>query len=418
MRVVQVNTTDTIGGAGLAAYRLHQGLRSVSGIDSFLLVGISATQDADVRAVYAGKTGYRLSRLAHVTTRKLGLAGLVEFPPAPVARRLLDSADLLHLHHIHGGFFSYPSLMRRAQRVPTVWTLHDMWSFTGGCAYSLECGRWREGCGECPQRRDLSMTFDTTAAHWRWKRRAYRSARLTIVTPSRWLAQLAQSSPLHEGFSVHCIPNGIDTETFQPRDGGELRREWGIPRDAPVALAQAGARKGESLLPSIVAALPENLRKKVVLVLVGRDPVSEASRYPGIGQLVVTGYVSDQKRMADCYALADVFLHPSSADNLPNTLIESMACGTPAVAFDVGGCGEVIQHMETGYAARAGDCADFATGVALMLDDAALRKSFQEHGRRLVSKEFSTTVAVRRYRALYESILGNVNKGPIWNTVD
>jgi len=214
MRVVQVNTTDTIGGAGLAAYRLHQGLRSVSGIDSFLLVGISATQDADVRAVYAGKTGYRLSRLAHVTTRKLGLAGLVEFPPAPVARRLLDSADLLHLHHIHGGFFSYPSLMRRAQRVPTVWTLHDMWSFTGGCAYSLECGRWREGCGECPQRRDLSMTFDTTAAHWPSRALCTRGS---LCTASRTASTRRRFSLAMAG---NCAANGAS----------HAMRPWPSPR--------------------------------------------------------------------------------------------------------------------------------------------------------------------------------------------
>ncbi len=409
MRVVQVNTADIIGGAALAAYRLHEGLRKSPGIEPAMLVGIKKTNDADIHPVYAGKAGYLLSRLAHVTLRKLGLGSLFRFPPAPNAELLLREANLLHLHHVHGGFFSYPALMRHARQVPTVWTLHDMWSFTGGCAYAMDCLRWQDKCGLCPQASELDVLMDTTAAHANWKGRAYRPARLTIVTPSRWLADLAGASPLHRQFSIRCIPNGIDTDKFRPSDRDALRRQWGVPLDAPVALAQVGMRKGEHLLPRIMSLLPDSVRSRMVLLLVGGEPTPEASGGLGVNRLIVVGKIGEQERMAQLYGLSDVFLHPTLADNLPNTLIESLACGTPAVTFDVGGCCEIVRQGETGYGARALDRGDFARGIASILEATSSSPVMRIRCREVAENEYGIGLMIRRYLELYLELAGGLN---------
>jgi glycosyltransferase involved in cell wall biosynthesis len=407
VKVVQINTADRKGGAGLAAYRLHCGFRRISEIEASLLVGIKTTADDDVVPYFRTWPGYIMSRACHRLLSRLGLTGAMEAPGAFSADRLLNSADLIHLHHIHGGFFSYPRLLKRAWTTPMVWTLHDMWSFTGFCSYSYDCLGWQTGCGSCPQLVDKGSPPDYTAHNWRWKRQACQEGNLTIVAPSQWLANLAKESPIHGRLKVHCIPNGVETDIFRPMDRALLRRERQIPGGAPVVLAQDEKRKGAGHLRRILEALPESLRERLFLVLVGSEVPEDLQELLGGGRLLATGYISEAEKMAECYALADLFLLPTEADNLPNTLLESTACGTPAVASGVGGCAEVIQHMETGYVAKAGDDVDFAKGIDHLFNNVELLQTMRDNCRRVAIEKFDVSVAVGRYLELYKSILCN-----------
>jgi len=404
VRVVQVNTADRKGGAAIAAYRIHCGLRDISGIDSRLLVGIKVTRDASVHSCYGTAAGYRLSRLNHRLLDRFCLGGVFQLPPAPDANRLLHSADLIHLHNIHGGFFSYCSLLQMARTIPMIWTLHDMWSFTGYCAYSNDCKRWLTGCGSCPQLTAPGAPTDRSAWHWERKKNACRDARLTIVAPSRWLADLAKESPIHGHLDVHCIPNGVETDIFCPQDRTALRRSLNIPERAYVLLAQGDARKGSGRLTRILGALPEELRRSVFLILVAETVPPELLQLLGAERVQATGYVATQERMAQLYGMADLFLLPTEADNLPNTLLESISCGTPAVTFDVGGCPDVIRHMETGYVARFGDNGNFAEGIGFLLNHCSTYNKMRERCRTVAMSEFDVSVAVQHYLKLYDSM--------------
>jgi len=408
LRVVHVNTADFVGGAAIAAYRLHEALNRMPDVESSLLAGIRVTNDPRVTSVCRNRHEYLLSRFAHRLQSAIGLAGWYSPHRALERHPLIRAADVVHLHHISGGFFSYKEMIGLSQLVPLVWTLHDMWGFTGACHQALDCRRWEGGCGACPNLPSDAM-LDLSGWHWRRKRDVYRLARLTIVTPSRWLMSLSKQSPLMGHLAVRCVPNAIDTGVFKPAaERNELRRRWGIPQDAQMVMigsADLGnEQKGAGQLLRVLCGLPPELRARMALLLVGKGSFPEIGESFG-GRVIPTGYIGSQEQMAQCYSMADLFLLPTRADNLPNTLIESLACGTPAITFDVGGCGEVVRHLETGYLARAGDYDDFAAGVELMLKDALLYEKVKAGCRGYAVERYSSDKVAERHAELYRRIV-------------
>jgi glycosyltransferase involved in cell wall biosynthesis len=410
LRVVHINTADLTGGAGIAGYRLHQALNLLPDVESFQLVGIRTSTDPQVASICRNRPEYLLSRLVHRTLRLADLGGVCSPLQAIASHPLVRSADVVHMHHINGGFFSYTELIRLSWYVPLVWTLHDMWGFTGTCHNSIDCTRWENECGSCPNPAP-GVRLDLSRWHWRRKQDCYRSARLTVVTPSNWLAGLARISPLMRHLPVHCIPNAIDTAVFKPAaDREELRRLWGITLAAKVVMIGSAAlddeRKGAGRLLQVLSELPEQLRAEMTVLLVGNGNVERFERAFGCGRVVATGYINNPERMADCYALSDLFLLATEADNLPNTLVEALACGTPAVTFAVGGCGDVVRHLETGYLAKAGDFGDFSCGIELLLTDTVLYRTVQESCRPYAAELFGASRIATRHAALYQEITG------------
>jgi glycosyltransferase involved in cell wall biosynthesis len=409
LKIVHINTADVIGGAGIAAYRLHQALNRVPGVESSLLVGIKASGDPGVVSVYRSRGEYLLSRLAHRAQVVVGLAGSFS-PLQPISKHpLVRAADIVHLHHINGGFFSYRELIDLSRMVPQVWTLHDMWGFTGTCHSALGCRKWEIGCGCCPHP-PVQSAVDLSHWHWKRKKEAYRSAGLTIVTPSHWLKELACSSPLMGHLSVRCIPNAVDTEVFKPINNvAELRRQRGISPDARVVMIASHAltdrQKGVPQLLASLRDLPHDFRAGMSLLLAGKGSPPDAESVFGKDRVVSAGYIDSPEKMAECYAMADVFLHPTLADNLPNSLVESIACGTPAITFDVGGCGDVVRHLDTGYLAREAAYDDFIAGVGLLLTDNKLLQRMKAACRVHAVDHFSSDKMTHGYVNLYRSIL-------------
>lgn len=407
VRVLHINTADRIGGAAIAAYRLHKGLRDFCGVESQILAGIKVSDDSNVLPVYEARASYIVNRIAHRILRHVGLTGITCLPHSPTQKKLIENADIIHLHHIHSGFFSYPALLSLAKTRPVIWTLHDMWSFTGGCPYAYDCTHWRDSCGECVK----TPTHDSVVRFPRWhlekKRILYCNRRLTIVCPSRWLARLAKESRLHSHLDVRYIPNGVEIDIFRPMDKTIIRAKWGIPANAPLVFAQAHARKGAGRLRTIMSGLPDALRRQLRILLVGHEPPAELTALLGPERVRMAGHISEPGRMAECYAMADLFLLPTAADNLPNTLLEAASCGTPAVTFDVGGCPEVVRHLETGYVAEAGNDEDFTRGIAFLFENANRRLLMGREARSLAMKEYDIRETANRYRDLYHSLLGN-----------
>ena len=225
MNIVHFNQTDVIGGAAIAAYRLHQGLIA-EGVSSQLLVANQSLEDDQITTIQ------RLPRIENrlrYLNEALGLRHLNFISSFKIPQHsFYQQADILNFHNVHGGFFNYLSLPSLTQSKPCVWTLHDMWSFTGGCVYSYDCDRWKIGCGKCPY---PDAIVGTDATHWEWKLKdwVYSKSNLTIISPSRWLTQQAKQSILNK-FDIHHIPYGINTNAYLPLETDNCRDILGIPR--------------------------------------------------------------------------------------------------------------------------------------------------------------------------------------------
>jgi glycosyltransferase involved in cell wall biosynthesis len=287
-----------------------------------------------------------------------------------------------------------------------------MWHLTGHCTYSYDCERWKIGCGQCPYPDSYPpVRRDNTRVEWKLKNWVYSRSHLTIVTPSAWLATLAKQSMLGD-LPIHQIPNGVDTEVYQPLDREHCRSLLGIPGDKRVLLFSAmrldtskadGLRKGGDLLAQALRSLPAALKADTVLLLLG-DGGEALAEAVGISALNL-GYVSSDRLKAIAYCAADLLVLPTRADNLPLGLLESMACGTPMVSFRVGGVPELVRPGITGYLAEPGEAPDLAHGICQLLEDVALRQAMSHQCRAIALKEYPLELQVQRYLALYRQVL-------------
>jgi len=409
-----LNTFDTLGGAARAAGRLQKGLRTLE-IDARLLVQFKFGDSAEVIC--------NTSRLVIMLRRLKIFLGLLpvrfysrraenNFSPALLPDNLLQEVascdpDIIHLHWLGAGFFQVETLRKLSQLgKPMVWTLHDSWSFTGGCHVPFECTRYLQRCGTCPV---LGSTKDADLSRWTWKRkeRAWRGLSLSLVAPSRWLAGCARKSSLFHHGEVEVIPNGLDTEIFRPRDKQDARKLSGLPEDRKLILFGAmhgtnDPNKGFHLLAPALQSLSKT-RSDTMAVVFGSDA---AEVLPDLGMPVKSlGRIDDDDKLAAIYSAADVFVAPSKLENLPNTVMETMACGTPCVAFNQGGTPDLIEHEVSGYLAESFDVTDLANGIAWVLEDDERQAQISTCARQKVVAEFGLARMAERYASLYRSLL-------------
>jgi len=414
-RVILINNSDTVGGAAIAARRLQTGLNHYTGFSSRMLVGSKRSQRSDVRQLTPSFVHWAIDQCAGKLGDLLSLQYLT-YPYSAVLplNKWIREAQILNIHNIHGGYLSQWALPMLGHRVPIIWTLHDMWSFTGHCAYTYDCERWRTGCGDCPRIDEYPrLRWDSSHLLWCIRARMYERVGVSLVTPSRWLAEQVRNSPLLTRFRVHCIPNGLDTEVFQPQDQGASRKALGIEQDASVLMFGTQMlglrRKGRDELLGALKQFSQESDRSVVLLLVGHGDVGSLKGLPQMSTRSV-GEVEKENEMAALYSASDVFLLPTLADNLPNVLLESTACGTPAITYDVGGCGEVIRHMETGYLAGYRDSHDFARGIRLLLEHENLRREMGAKARKMVLSEYTLRLQSTRYGELFREQLSRVSR--------
>ena len=408
LSVVHFSTADTLGGSARSAYRVHSGMRE-RGHRSRMLVGMRHSEDPDVDAVWGSEAGRLANRLVDEATRRIGLQYLY----LPSTRRVLAHpwvapARIFALYNVHGGYFSPQMLPALSARAPIVWRLSDMCPLTGHCAYSGDCERWRTGCGSCP---DLAtwpaIGLDTTAWLWRMKERLYRNCRITVVAPSSWTERLARESPLLARFAVRRIPNGVDTRAFRPGERLAARAALGVDPNAKVILfvahgLDANSRKGTD--DAIAALRRLGSRPGTIVMLAGEGGESWVERVPMPVRRM--GFIRDEARLAEVYAVADLLLAPSRVENLPNVVLEAFACGLPAVASDAGGMRDAVRHLETGWLAPVGQPESLAEGMRRLLDDEMLRTRLGAAARRLVETEFTLALEIERFENLYWEILG------------
>jgi glycosyltransferase involved in cell wall biosynthesis len=320
-------------------------------------------------------------------------------------------ADVLNFHNLHfehlSGYFNYLAIPLLTANKPAILTLHDMWSFTGHCAYSYDCDRWKLGCGRCPYPKTYpEIRRDNTSLEWRLKHWVYGRSNLAIVAPSHWLFEQAKQSML-DRFAIKHIPNGIDTDIFRPLDPETCRSQLGIPVGKYVLMFVAASlkdpRKGGDLMLQILQSLPAALKAKIVLLTLGSkgEMIQE-----NVGlETINLGYVCSDLLKAVAYSAADLFIFPTRADNLPLVLQESMACGTPMVSFKIGGVPDLVRPRISGYLAEPENVEDFRAGILQLLEDHTLRDHMRQHCRAIALQEYSLELQAQRYIELYRQVL-------------
>ena len=427
LRIVHVSTQDAVGGAARAAQRLHHGLLRL-GHDSSMFVAQKHGEDPTVLAF--GPSGnerveaeqgrrremiredfsrheesrpeiYRIGDSFNDDRSPFGEEPLNQLPPC----------DVVNLHVV-SGFIDHQAFFSAVPRnTPVVWTLHDMNSFTGGCHYDYGCGKHTESCGACPQLGSEDEE-DLSRQSWRRKREVYSGVakdRLHVVGASRWLADEARKSSLFNGFPVTTIPYSLDTQAFAPRDKNRARASLGIPQDARMVLFLTDSivtrRKGFALLAEALNGVKDvpNLR----LLSLGYNDPSLLKEPPIVRSIPHQhfDFLDDDLLLSSIYSAADLFVIPSLQENLPQTALEAMSCGTPVVGFDVGGIPDLVRPGITGELAPVGDAGALGAAVSRMLKDPKKLAVMADNCRRIVVEEYNHDLQAGRYADLYRTLL-------------
>jgi len=420
LKVLHINTDDGGGGAGRAAHRLHKSLLA-QGVDSQMLVYTRTGGDVDnVRQVFDVQPRQRTIR--QKLARRLDSLPLrfvaqhprdwsTGFAPNGIAQTINDlRPDILHLHWINYGYVPIGALPKID--APLVWTFHDMWAMTGGCHVAGDCTRYRQHCEACPQlasrrKRDLSFY---THAH---KIDKWRDLGLTIVTPSHWMRACVHSSALFSNYETHVIPNTLDLDFFAPFDRHTARDLLGLPRDQTLIMFGAGSvevpHKGADLLRQALGHLAGQ-GGDLALVVVGATHADDWD----VGLPVhPVGYVRDDLRLKLLYCAADCYVLPSRVDNLPNMVMEAMACGTPCIGFRIGGVPDLIDHEENGFIAPAFDVEALARGIQWVTADVRRQRILGEAARRKVATTFSPPQVATAHLDLYNKLFGTAGQGGV-----
>jgi glycosyltransferase involved in cell wall biosynthesis len=417
MKILHVNASDRVGGAARAAYRIYRS-QVHTGMDAAMRVLHKITDDPRVIDGHPGGSRRiaRIRRVIRARLRRLPLHGFRTDNPilhsaawlgTGLGRELdASDADVLNLHWMGNDTLSVAEIGRLHK--PVVWTLHDMWAFCGAEHYAddgpqsrFRAGYERHNCPPAERAKDLNRVV------WRSKRRHWRRP-FHIVCPSRWLADCVSGSSLFASWPVHVVPYPLDLDLWRPLPKPVARSLMGLDPDARIVLVGAmgglkDPRKGGDMALEALGRLAGRVSAPDALLVYGQSASVGDQAIP----LPTTflGPLHDDLSLVLAYSAADVFLMPSRQDNLPNTVIESLACGTPVVAFAIGGLPDMVTHRRNGWLARPFDIGDLADGIAWVLQqlekDPALRRSARE----TALANFDEVSIAGRYRTIYEQCL-------------
>ena len=412
MRVLIVNTSEKTGGAAVAANRLMEALIN-NGVKAKMLVRDKQT---DCLTVVSAGDGWRqrwhflwerwrIFMAMHFSKTHLFEADIANVGTDITTLPEFKEADIIHLHWINQGFLSLNGIQKiLSSGKPVVWTMHDIWPATAICHYARGCCRYQNKCESCPllPRRSVS---DLSAVVWRRKNEILRKYHISFVACSRWLEGEAKKSALLKGQRVTNIPNPINSHVFCPSDKQQAREALGLPLDKHVILFVSqrvtDKRKGLDYLVEAVnrmAVQDASLKDNTAIAVLGGHSEEVADLLPL--PVFPLGYVSDESKIVKVYNATDVFVLPSLEDNLPNTIMEAMACGVPCVGFNIGGIPEMIGHLKSGYVAKAADADDLARGIKWVLDFKG--EELSKEARRKVLNSYSQQSVAIKYIELYQ----------------
>ena len=410
LKILLVNTLDIQGGAARAVYRLHQALLE-KGVNSNMLVQNKSSDDytvisekSRIRKVFNKVRPYLDSiPIRFYKKRTQTLFSPSWLPFSNVVKKINKiNPDIVHLHWVNNGMLTLEELSKI--KVPIIWTLHDMWLFTGGCHYTEGCDKYIDKCYQC---KVLSSSINNDLSSFTFKRKLKCLSNLddlTIVGVSRWLQSSAQSSSILKGMRITYLPNAISTSIFKPMNKKYSQNLWSLPTNKKLVLfgalgATGDPRKGFEELSAAIAKMKTT---NVEFVVFGS---SRPLNPPDLGCKVhFVGSLADDVSLITLYSAVDVMVVPSRQEAFGQTASEAMSCGTPVVAFGHTGLLDIVDHKQNGYLANAFDINDLANGIEWILNNKDY-ESLCINAREKVIKEFDNTVVSKKYIKLYDDVL-------------
>lgn len=420
LKIVLLSYHNQNGGAGIACGRLYKALKH-AGHEVHYLVQEKTGEDESIALSHSvwskllafirfvGERLYFRFFEKDKSIRFLFNPGI--FGSDISQHPLIQQADIIHLHWVNFGFLSIQNIRQLTELgKPVFWTLHDMWAFTGGCHHSGECDHFKEFCGQCKFVKQPSF-HDLSHRLWREKVFAFESEQLRFVTCSQWLANKAKESSLLMQHEIHAIPNAINLSIFKNSDKRMSREKLGLAVDKSyllfVAMRVSAPNKGFEYLKDAIEIWKKNYPSKsenTEVLVIGE--LTHSNLMDDIPLKVhVLGRISNDSQMVDIYNAADVFITPSLEENLPNTIMEALSCGTSCVGFNVGGIPEMINHQVNGYIAEFKNKEDLAHGIHVCLENSV---KFGEKAREKAENHYSEKYIAELHTQYYLNSLNNV----------
>ena len=422
MRVLIVNTSEKTGGAAVASNRLMHALNH-EGVKAKMLVRDKQTSQLTVVQLPHRRLRYAYflwERWCIFWRLRFARRHLFEIDIANIGSDItalpeFREADMIHLEWINQGMLSLKGIRKILDSgKPVVWTMHDVWPATAICHYTRGCEAFKTGCHHCRLLPHGGSENDLSAHVWRRKQRIYGQRSIQFVTCSRWLAEQAKQSELLTGHTVTDIPNPIDTSVFRKKNREQARRQLSLPADKRIILFVSqrvtDERKGVAYLVDALGMLVDShpvLREQAAVAVLGGHAEDICNRLPLAAYPL--RYISDEEQIVDVYNAADVFVLPSLEDNLPNTIMEAMACGVPCIGFDVGGIPEMIDHRVNGFVARFKDVESLASGIRWVLDQTAGSDELNRQCIKKVMTTYAQQHVAMRYIDVYQKALAVQN---------
>lgn len=392
MKVVHINTSDIVGGAGIAAHRLHLELLN-KGIDSKMLVLEKKNDEKEVFTINRSKYYKFLLKILnskleylnfyrHKKRKNKIIFSSGKYGIDILSCKEIQEADIIHLHWINSNYINLKTLKKIGQlNKKIVWTLHDMWPFTGGCHYTNECKKYKGNCGNC----EILESFkeeDITRKILLSKEKIYSKIDLTIIGCSHWISSCAKESSLFHNYKIYTIPNFLNEQNFKKIDKNLSREILNLDKNKKYILFGAinsinDERKGYKYFKEALEVLKKdvNFFEEIEILIFGASYSEE--KLPFKSKFM--GHLYDEYTINLLYNSADIFVAPSVEENLANTVNESLTSGTAVVAFNIGGMPDMIDHMKNGYLAEDRNSLDLATGIKMMLSSSGNIKNKLNH---------------------------------------
>jgi glycosyltransferase involved in cell wall biosynthesis len=405
MKILLISTFESNGGAAIACKRLYEALKS-EGADVKMLVGIKQSKDDSIRAIIDNYFK-RFKHQFRFYTEKLFLLSKLKskedlffFSNSAKGENIsnhpwVKEADVINLHWFNHSFLSIENIQNLTfLNKKIVWTLHDMWAFTGGCHYTGECLKFQSQCGGCPYLSSPGEN-DISKRNWTQKNSLLEKSNIQFVTCSEWLCNIAMTSGLLKNKNVSAIPNPINTSLFFNKGKRKSRNNLNLPFDIKIVLFGvqniSDKRKGFKYLIEAVKLLSE---KNIEVAVFGKCK-EDLQQYFDV-KIHILGKLN-LEQVIDAYNAGDVYVLPSLEDNLPNTVMEAMACGTPVTAFNTGGIPEMINHKVNGYLAEYRSAKSLAEGIHWCLNN-------KVDTTKKITADYSYKKVSSKYLNLYKSL--------------
>ena len=452
MKIVYVSSGDVHGGGNLVGYRLHQHFLRMSG-HSLMLVSAKSIVDESVLEIDFNNFTWWSRQCIDVKAKleknpfkgSWRLTKLIEFVSNPIKayykfagkdffrsrsfkrfyKRLPWKPDIFHFHVLHGYGFNLTDLQWLSARHKVFLTLHDGWTFSGHCAHSFDCVRWKTGCGSCP---DLTIPpaveRDATHFNWEHKRTIFSRSKLYVATPCHWLMEKVSQSILAGGIvESRVVPYGIDIRLFSPKPKRDLRLKFGFEEhDFILLFAANGIKKNRwknfSMLREAIERMgTASTDRKIIMIALGQTAPPQVYNH---AELIFLPFSTDPSYVAEVFGMSNVYLHASNIDTFPNVVLEAMASGVPVIATAVGGIPEQVKGLKhentdglintfeeneaTGILVQNNDVAAMIRAVEVLMQG-EMAERLGKNARQNAIEKYDFELQASRYQEWYQTAL-------------